>query len=493
MPVVNLRKRSVFVWIPPTTTAAYKIEVIRSDGTVDDITGIIVNCMVEDGVNEGTGLFEFTIWDPDETYANAWTGNEIFKYYKDYSADATTLRFRGRITKPSKRGLRLNVKGKSEGNKILQRKITYQASETETSVILQAILTASASEFTQNNINTSNTSLTVNWYEKPLNEAILELVNASGFDFYIDSALDAHYFEQGTVINTNEAIVHDYNLLEIEDFTPDLDLIKNRITVYGAVIDGIQILHTESSTDPDYGVSSAIGVREEVINDENVTTQTQAEERADFELSQRIDPPEVGNVKGMLLATIQPGNAIRLSSPQDKLPPGNYITTGYKDIIDTDNGETSTTVRVNKEPRTVSFVIRDRITAENEQKQASLNPDGLDFSFNFLFNNDSGIHDKTQITEGVLKLQAGESSGTWISQNKTLTSALNEAYLRLIGTLITGATVSISGDNGVNYQTMSNNSKITLSTAKGNNIRIKVEITDSTTEIDSLGILYSRD
>ncbi len=114
MPVRNLVDLTPTYWVPPIYTANWKITVTRADGTVDDITDIITKFKVEDGVTEGIGIFEFTIPNPNETYTNVWTGMEVFRYYKDYAAAATTLRFRGRVEKPSNKNNELTVTGRSE-------------------------------------------------------------------------------------------------------------------------------------------------------------------------------------------------------------------------------------------------------------------------------------------------------------------------------------------------------------------------------------------
>ena len=80
MPVVSFVPIQGFFWTPPIYTTLYKLEVIRADGTIDNITDLVHACEIEDGVTDTIGRFEFEIWDPNETYVTAWTGNEVFKY-----------------------------------------------------------------------------------------------------------------------------------------------------------------------------------------------------------------------------------------------------------------------------------------------------------------------------------------------------------------------------------------------------------------------------
>lgn len=481
MAVRGARRRSIRTWIPPSTTAAYAITVERKDGTIDTITSLISSVKVEDHVTESIGNFSFHIYDPGETYTNAWTGAEIFRFYKDYAATATTLRFRGRIEKVSKQGNKLKCTGRSESLKYMNLTVSKAYAGVECSVILKDMIDNSGvTGFTYTNINTSSVSLTVNWTEKPFWEAVQELCTATGFDAYVDSALDWHFFESGSVINTTEGVVHGYNLIEVEDFAVDQTLIRNKIVIYGAVIDGVQIIYTAQDTDS----IATYGIKEEIINDENVTSYEQAVELGDYTLAEKLDPPEVGAVKSILLSSLQPGEKIRVSSPANKLPPGDYFTSGYEDEISLEAGKYFTKVYLNKEPRTVSHILKDRVEAENKAKNASINPFGMGNAYTFLFDEDVGTHSGTAITNGILS-----GIGTWISSNRGLTSDMNEAYLILIGTVLSGATVSVSNDNGISYEALSDKEKITL-TDSGPNVRIKVVITDATTEIDSLSLMY---
>ena len=43
----NRSTRPIFVWIPPGVSPSYKIEVIRNDGTIDDVTTRISALKVE--------------------------------------------------------------------------------------------------------------------------------------------------------------------------------------------------------------------------------------------------------------------------------------------------------------------------------------------------------------------------------------------------------------------------------------------------------------
>ncbi len=119
----------------------------------------------------------------------------------------------------------------------------------------------------------------------------------------------------------------------------------------------------------------------------------------------------------------------------------------------------------------------------------SVNPYEMRFSHNFFFDVDNGTHTNTVISSGVLKTDGG-GTGTWVSDVLVLGSNLDEVYLFLFGSVLSGAVISVSGDNGVNYQTVDNKEKVVVSSAKGKNLKVKVVFSSASTEIDSLSLLY---
>jgi len=481
--VANIGRIRPRVWVPPIYTSNYKITVTRSNGTIDDITEICHLFEYEDGVTDTIGQFKFEIWNPNETYTKAWTGFEVVKFYNDYAATSTTLRFRGRIEKPLYRDNKIICSGRSESLRLMEITVTQDYDNIECSVILKDILDTYGTGFTYTNVAASTVSITTKWNQKPFWECVKELTTSAGFDIYVDSALDFHFFKSGSVSNTGEAIVHDYNLMEVGEFANDLTFVKNRIIVYGAEQDGTQVLATaEDATSQDDN-----GLREEVIRDDSVVSETQAQERADYELSNKKDPPQVGDVKGVMLATIQPGEKIRLSSPENNLPPALYQILSFKQSVNFNRGF-YTTVKVNKEPRKFSHIIAQNINIQNQQKTVSFNPEEMRYSYNFPFDTDSGTHTNTEITGGVLKPTG--ASGTWISDTRDLTSDLTDAYLKVNGEVLDGAVVSVSGNAGTDYQELTNKGKISVTTATGTKLKVKVVFDNADTRIQSLSLLY---
>jgi len=488
--VRNLRTIQPKIWIPPSANAAWKVEVVRSDGTTDDITNSFVSLRVEDYVTDSIGSFEFMIYDPNGVYFDAWTGNEIFYYYKDYAATATTLRFRGRLEKPSKRGHKLLVKGRGESLKIMNVYVTASYSSSACSDIITDLISKYADWATTGGIEENTTELTVNWSEKPLFECIQEVCTASGYDFYINADLEAQFFLRGSRENNGEAMLHDYNLFEISDYTPDFTQIRNKVRVYGAEVNGSQVIYTSTQSTGDYGTAT-LGVREEIVRDDNITSYEQAKDVGDAILADKLTPPTTGEFTSFILATLAPGEKLNLSSPADGVAPGLYTSVGYKDEINLQNSKFTTTAYINKTPRKITSVLRDRIIQENRNKSPSTNPYSLDHSYSFSFNTDSGTHNETEISERQLRLQSGQSSGFWVSPMRELDSDISEAYLFMNGSNLNQVKVSVSGNNGSNYKEVSNGKKIDCSTVSGKNLVVKVEFTAAGAEISGLSVVYT--
>ena len=485
MAIRSLKIIRPIIWIPPIYTASYKLTVERDDGTIDDLTNLAHAFEINDGVTESIGSFSFELYNPNETYTDVWNGNEIFRYYSDYASTATTLRFRGRIERVSYENNAIKVNGRGEALFFMEKTVTQSYTSANCDTILKDLIDKYGAGFTYNNVASSSTLLTVNWSQKPFWDCVKELCVAAGFDAYVDSNKDWHFFIIGSRTNINEAIVHNYNLMEVRSFANDLSLIRNRIIVYGAQQEGIQIVYTAN----DATSQSQHGIREEIINDGNITNYTQAQEFGDAILEDKKNPPQTGEVKGILLATLQPGEKIRLSSPSDNIQPANYDIVNYRHSLD-DSG-LFTSVTITKEPRKISHVFRDVIERQNASATTSINPYEMSYSYDFLFDEDNGSHSSTQITNGVLKLTG--ASGNWISPSRATATNLDECYLIVNGETLTGASYEVSGDNGINYQVITNGERIIMGTAKGSYLRIRVTFTNIDTQITSLSIQYKLD
>ena len=485
MAVLNLKKIPIWVWIPPAALPCYRVTITRRDGTIDDITDIILDGSYKDGVTETIGSFTILIANGNNNYTGVWIGNEILKVYIDYGTSATTLRFRGRIEKISYPNNNVKIIGRSESLKLTTITVTKSYTNQETSTILTNLVSSYASDFTVSNVNVSSTNLTISWNQKPFWECVKELCSAAGFEAYVDANLDFHYFATGSVKNTTECVVHDYNILDITEFAKDYSQVKNRIILYGSTDVGTLICTKEDSN----SFSEINRWQEEIVNDTNITTYQEASDRADFELSTKKDPMITGDITSICLPTIAPGEQVRISAPESNLAPNYYNILSFTQKFK-EGDVPQTLLTVEKEPRTISHVIKDRIVKES-QKTDITNPYEMRYSYNLPFDDDSYTlsHANTQVSEGFLKLISGQTTGTFISIDRTTASTVTQAQIKVIGETLPGTNYWLSTNSGMTWESVSKDELFTFSST-GSKIAIKVELNDSATQIDSIAILY---
>lgn len=483
MAVRNLKTIKPKIFIPPIYDIEYKIEIVDSSGNVYDITDEIVSGEYTDGITETIGNFTFTIDNDDQTYTNKFSLYDEIRIYSDYDTSATTKRFVGLIEKVSTKEGDIVVTGRSIASKVMGLTVTYTSTD-YTHEILSSIVTKYATDITQSNIDTTestDTIITVNWYQKPFWECVQELCNRSSYDAYINADSDFNYFVSESRENTTEAVVHEYNLEEVGDFTPDLSFVYNRIIVYGAKIEDMQIIWTEEDSDS----IDSYDVRELIINDSNIITTNQAKDRALYELSLNKDPPIIGEVTSLGLATILPGEQIRISDQESNLQPKFYNIQKFTQNFSDDVPLTILTIK--KEGNSLVKILKKRIVFESESTETE-NPNEMKYSWLFTFDDDSGTHTNTEITEGVLKTD-GSASGNWVSDLNSLSSNMTHCELRIKGESIPGTIFYVSIDNGTHWQLVSLNTLKTLS-PPGQNLKIKVELNSADTQIDSMVLLY---
>jgi len=491
MGVTNLRSIKPAIWIPPIYTANFKVTIERTDGTIDDITDIIEELIIEDGVTEGIGIFEFKIPNPNETYTTVWTGMEIFRFYCDYaSGTPTTLRFRGRIERPSNQNNRLKCSGRSESLFVIEKDVTKSYDSTDAGEILYDLFDAYGDDrYDLSEINTSTgLNLTLAWTDNPFWSCVEEICIALGYDCYISAGLIVKFFEQGNIINSQEGIVHDYNKLEVSDFAPDLQFVKNKIRVYGANVDGAQIIYTAN----DLNSQGEYGIRVDKVDDSNILTVQQAKEFGEYTLANSTkNPPTIGEVISIMLATIQPGEKIWVSSPMENIPPDLYRIVSYKHEID-DEG-LKTTITINKQPQKLAHVLRDRVQIDNKQSDTSNNPHDMDFSWVDVFNEDSGTHSNTEIASGVLKLIPAIAGGSWESPSINVADEriLNQIVAKVVTEDAPNVEIYISGDNGVTYQLVTPDELTTVDISTGSYFKVKLRMLSQSARIDTVEIKYT--
>ena len=473
----------IYVWIPPAYNPVWKIELY--DGTTTyDVTDIVIKGEYTWGVTETIGTFEFKIDNSAQTYTNVFSPYNELRVYLDYGTTATTLRFKGIIERVSKKDYMLVVSGRGPATKYLGKNVTYSATDTARSTILSTIISNYFSDLTTTNLETDSTTATVNYFDKPFWEVVEDICGQATYDAYIDSSFDFHYFSSDSRSNTTEAIIHEYNLVDTGDFAPDASFVYNKVKVYGKEIGGVPLIATAK----DSPSQTAYGVKELKINDSSITTQSQAQVRADYELANNKDPPTIGIVTSLGLPTLAPGEQLRISDPLNGLSPGYYNVFEFTHKFDNDD-PFMTEVTIKKERSTIPFILKKRIKFESEITAVS-NPYEMDYSVVEDFNSDTGTKSGTTISTGALKVASGGSSGTWTSDSISLQGDVQTVEVRLSGIGYIILRLSLNG--GLVFATILPSSKYSISSSIPiTDLQIQIILQTSNTQINTMGVLYT--
>ena len=493
MPVRNIssigrtKPIPIFVWIPPQFNPVHKIEVYDSDtGTAYDVTDIVIKGEYAWGVTETIGKFEFKIDNSSQTYLGIFTPYDEIRVYIDYATTATTLRFKGIIERVSKQDFNLVLSGRGPATKYVGKNVTYSATDKARSTILSEIISKYFTDLTTTNLEADSTTATVNYFDKPFWDVVEDICNQGSHDAYIDTSFDFHYFSTGSRQNSTEAIVHEYNLIETGDFAPDASFIYNKIKVYGQEINGIPLIATAE----DSNSQVTYKVKELKINDSNITTQVQAQVRANYELSLNKDPPNVGFVTSLGLPTLVPGEQLRVSDPLNGLNPGYYDVFEFTHKFDNDK-PFMTEIKIKKERSTVPGILKKRIKFESEISAVS-NKNEMDYSFIENFDSDTGNHSSTTISGGTLKVSQGSSNGTWTSNSISLQGDIQGKTIELKGSGSGYIVSRISYDGGITFNSFSID--VLVNVPLGNpitSIIIELSLSTASSQANTIGILYT--
>lgn len=489
MPVRNIsalgrtKPIPVWVWIPPTFNPVWKIELY--DGTTTyDVTDIVIKGEYKWGVTETIGKFEFKIDNSAQTYTNTFVPYNEIRVYLDYGATATTLRFKGLIERVSKKEHTLVLSGRGPAAKYSGKNVTYSAISTARSDILSAVISKYFSDLTTTNLEADTGTATVNYFDIPFWDFVEDICGQATNDAYIDSSFDFHYFSQSSRQNTTEAVVHEYNLIETGDFAPDASFVYNKIKVYGQETNGVPLIATAE----DSNSQDTYEVKELKINDSSITTQEQAQVRADYELSVNKDPPVIGSVFSLGLPTLAPGERLRISDPLNGLNPGYYNVFEFIHKFSNDN-PFMTEITIKKERTTIPNILKKRIKFESDISAVS-NPNEMDYSIIEDYNSDTGTNSGTTISTGALKVTSGGSSGTWTSDSISLKGDIQTLEVRLAGTGY--LVLRVSFDGGITYINIFPNVLYTvISDLIITDIKIQIVLQTSNTQINTMGTLYT--
>ena len=138
----------------------------------------------------------------------------------------------------------------------------------------------------------------------------------------------------------------------------------------------------------------------------------------------------------------------------------------------------------------ISKLFKERIQKDLQQEDI-VNPYKMLYSMNFTFDDLSNVSSSSnvEVSNGNLRLILS-GSGNMVSTTKSTASDVTQVYLLIKGEQWIGnTTFSISADGTDNFQTIIPTT-LTNITNTGKQLILKIEITSTTTLIDSVALLF---
>jgi len=475
-----------------TTQIHVPIPKIRNTHVKVEINGVDMTSRVLDSnwvlpCTNGIGTFNVNISNSNGQYSSIYSVGDTVNFYADNS-DASILQFTGRIDyikdDISNSGQFLNIQGRHKSYLLNEFLICYSAEEKETSEILKEIIDKLSSDygFTYSNINTSTSSMSVEWNYKPFWECIIEIANKAGFDCYVDNDLDFHYFKENSISNTDNAIVEGDNFISSQDLGTNNYYDKTRVVVMGQDKNGLPIIYTAISSNEDE-------IRELFIKETSLNTYEKVKSLAESKLLKIENRIIQIKTTSYGLDSISPGDNIWIIVPRQKLA-GQYKIVNIKHKFGMKVGGWKTEVDFEEFSENISQNIQNLNTTTN-QISNNQNVNKLNYSYNFDFLENVGTHTNTKIDikKGVLKTD-GSASGTWVSPIKTLDSNAKAVELRMSGEQTDNILVDFSLNGGTVWKSLKYIST-SYTVPTGKSLRLKVELLSASARLSGLSLLYS--
>ena len=477
-----IESNQIYIPIPKTRNTQCKVEV-----NGEDMTARVIKSSFVKPCTGGIGTFYVVLSNAHGQYNDSFSTGQNVKFYADNS-DATTLQFWGIIdyvkSAISENGQYLEIEGRHRAFLLNESLVCYSATSTPTSTIFKAIIDELPDSygFTYTNLATTTDSMNVEWAYKPFWDCVVELCNFAGFDAYVDNDLDFHYFEENSIANTTDAIVEGDNFISSENWGTNVTYEKSRVTVIGQDTEGVPIIYT--AIDADEGSN----IKEVFIRDSTANTEEKVQNAAEAKLLELTNRSPQATIKSYGLESTNPGDNLWLIVPRQQIS-GQYKIIQINHLFGAEYGGWRTTSTIEEDEVGIAQSIKN-ISNKTNALSAPENINKLNYSYNFNFDNDSGTHSTTEITEGVLKTTGG-ATGTWISANKSIGSNITEYEFRAVGDAIPGTDFYVSTDNGNTWQSVESLKTLYDFAPPGQNLKIKVIFNSASTQIKSLAALYS--
>lgn len=533
MPVTDARKFTAKVFIPGKTNVVGKIVITADDSTdytlLDSYSGAVnsnytIDASVTRVVTDKIGSFRVIISNDEGRFYNKFDGGEVIHFYADVT-DATTLIFRGRVDNvmyglDSSRGFYIELDGR-DYPELIDKTITGIESAVKADISIGGILNEFYSDVTLEFWNGSSWSVgtydenndTVTWSPAVTNfpttlinmsyqdkkgwSVISDVCKRAGLDCYMNydtsnSRWTIRLLVKDAIQNTGAYITYGVNLLRMSEYGDDNTEIVNRVKAYGRQeSDNIVLLKTEDDTTS----QSNLWIKDRIINDADITTMDEVQDKANSELSLGTSLSTNGRFSAIGLYGISPGENIYCVIPYTGVN-GFYrvvsFTHKFLDMFQTD-------VELEEKTKDLQDLF---VEKENPDEIVSNinNLNAMDNSVVVYFDESPSkmTHSGTGEASGRLSLLSGQTTGlATLTDYVTTDNNVTECEFRRYENYSTINDVyEVTNDGGVNWHTYSTASGDILTFDSPNNkvaFRMTLNRTSTTAaspEYESVSLLY---
>lgn len=475
------RREQQFVWIRPKTRRP------KWSVTIDgvNVSKYLLDGSCDRGLIAEELLFQCTLNNNGGTFTDRFTQGHEIVVYRDY-VDGSTAFFKGFVeevkSKVNNQGFNYEIKGAHYTAKALDVTITKSYTGSAVSDI-RADLMSNLSGFTSNNVVSNSSTLSLSFNGKPLLDCLALVDLQAGEDCFVDNDKDLHSFTKESVNVENEAVFYRDALIELHGLGSDGVDVRNNVRVEGEA-GGLPVLYTSG----DSGSQSSFGVKTAEVKNSSIKDESDAQSLSDANVSQQKSPPVFGSADCYPLMDFSPGGMLWVVSPPHK------VHSRFRVVKETFYFPKVASTVYFSQVRGVPKLFKDRILKEQGQEKLT-NPFDMTHSYNFVFDDDSKIDVSSSsnysLSEGNVLKGSGET-GVVVSDVKSTPVTVNSVHLLVRGDNLSGTTFRVRASNAVSWDdadVVGVDSLVSLSSS-GKELSLRIEITGSTTRIDSVALLY---
>ena len=345
---------------------------------------------------------------------------------------------------------------------------------------------------TVNNVAATTGRITTTFRHVSPFKAIGILLEKAGQDGYIDTDMDLHTFNEGSVISTTDMIAFGNNLASVSRYGTDNNALKNKVIVYGnEKSENLLLLKTEEDTDS----QSALWEKTLVVQDQSLETMEEVQERADRELSNQLNYITGGSFEILGSPSVNPGEYIKTSVPYVGVV-GNYKMFNITHILNLQVPFFSTNIELQRESNTMGGLFKERIDVEEQLRKFS-NLNYMENSYTVFFTELPVKWSLSNciINEGILRLTAGQSAGEIDFTVYTADKNITKCELRISSNFpdTENDVYLVSNDGGYRFEEIRPGIVHQFLTSTGKKLKFKIRLNGDATHnpaYDGVSLLY---